>query len=142
MQPLLDLDLAAWDGGIGQDTRELAIDALESGRVVHFPRLAFPLAGPELALLDPTISDGKAKNVTWFADRQLLKGIASDADGAGVTALLDRYANTVRRFVAALFPDYAGALAWGPTTLRPVEIAGRAPPSWRDRKSTRLNSSH
>ncbi len=139
MKPLLELDLATWDGEIGQDTRELAIDALEGGRVVHFPRLAFPLLGSELALLDPAISDGKAKNVTWFADRRLLKGIAPGADGAGVTALLDRYAVTARRFVAALFPDYAGALAWGPTTLRPVEIAGRTPPSWR-RDDTRLHT--
>jgi hypothetical protein len=139
MQPLLDLDLAAWDGGIGHDIRELAIDALESGRVVHFPRLAFPLDPAELLLLDPAISDGKAKNVTWFPDRRVLKGMAEGADGAGVTALLDRYAGAARRFVEALFPDYAGALAWGPATLRPVEIAGRAPPSWR-RDDTRLHT--
>ena len=139
MQPLLDLDLAAWDGGIGQDTRAQAIDALEDGRVVFFPRLAFGLAPAELLLLDPAISDGKAKNVTWFAGGRMLKGIAETADRAAVTALLERYAGTARRFVEALFPGYAGALGWGPTTLRPVEIAGRAAPSWR-RDDTRLHT--
>jgi len=139
MQPLLDLDIAAWDGSVDADTRARAVDALEDGRVVFFPHLAFPLAAGELPLLDPAVSDGKAKNVTWFPDRKLLKGMAATADRAALTALLERYAATARRFVETLFPDYAGALAWGPTTLRPVEIAGRPAPSWR-RDDTRLHT--
>lgn len=139
MQPLLDLDVAAWDGAIDADLQARAVDALEDGRVVFFPRLPFPLGADELRLLDPAISDGKAKNVTWFPDKKLLKGVAETADRAALAALLERYAATTRRFVAALLPDYAGALAWGPTTLRPVEIAGRPAPSWR-RDDTRLHT--
>jgi len=139
MQPLLDLDIAAWDGAVDADTRARAVDALEDGRVVFFPHLAFPLAAGELPLLDPAVSDGKAKNVTWFPDKRLLKGVAATADRAALAALLERYAATARRFVETLFPGYAGALAWGPTTLRPVEIAGRPAPSWR-RDDTRLHT--
>jgi hypothetical protein len=139
MQPLLDLDVAVWDGAIDTDIQARAVDALEDGRVVFFPHLPFPLAADELRLLDPAVSDGKAKNVTWFPDRKLLKGMAETADRAALTALLERYAATARRFVEALFPGYAGALAWGPTTLRPVEIAGRPAPSWR-RDDTRLHT--
>lgn len=139
MQPLIDLDLVAWDGATDSDVRARAVDALEGGQVVCFPRLAFELSPAEQRLLDPAVSDGRAKNVTWFPERRLLKGAAPDADHPALEALLDRYAATVRRFVEALFPDYAGALAWGPTTLRPVEIAGRPAPSWR-RDDTRLHT--
>jgi hypothetical protein len=139
MQPLLDLDVAVWDGAIDADIQARAVDALEDGRVVFFPHLPFPLDADELRLLDPAVSDGKAKNVTWFSDRKLLKGMAETADRAALTTLLERYAATARRFVETLFPGYAGALAWGPTTLRPVEIAGRPAPSWR-RDDTRLHT--
>jgi hypothetical protein len=139
MQPLLDLDITAWDGAADRDTQARVVDALEDGRVVFFPRLAFPLAPAEQRLLDPATSDGKAKNITWFADSRVLKGLSASADRAAVTALLERYAATARRFVETLFPGYAGSLAWGPTTLRPVEIAGRTPPSWR-RDDTRLHT--
>ena len=139
MQPLLDLDIAAWDGAIDTDTQARAADALEDGRVVFFPRLPFVLEATELRLLDPAVSDGRAKNVTWFPDSRVLKGSAESADRAALTALLERYAAAARRFVETLFPSYAGALAWGPATLRPVEIAGRPAPSWR-RDDTRLHT--
>lgn len=140
MAALLDLPIESWDGAIDAGTAARAVDALEDGRVVHFPALPFPLGADEAALLDPSVSDGRAKNVTWFPDQRILKGAADDAAlRARLVALLDRYAQISRRFVETLFPGYRPALAFGPTTLRPVEIAGRPPPSWR-RDDTRLHT--
>lgn len=139
MSSLIDLDLAAWDGAIDSDLQARAADALEDGHVLHFPRLAYALSPAETALLQPSVSDGKAKNVTWFPPTQVLKGAAETADRAALRALLDRYAAATRRLVARLFPHYEPTLAWGPTTLRPVEIAGRPAPSWR-RDDTRLHT--
>ncbi len=140
MSVLLDLPLAAWDGAIDADTGARAVDALEDGRVVYFPALPFAVGADEAALLDPAMSDGRAKNVTWFPDQRILKGAADDpALRARLTALLDRYAAVTRRFVETLYPGYRAGLRFGPTTLRPVEIAGRPPPSWR-RDDTRLHT--
>lgn len=139
MEPILTLDLRRWAGPIDGATTVRATAALEEGRVLFFPFLAFPVSGPELRLLDAAVSDGKAKNVTWFPEHGPLKGAAERADRAALQALLTRYALTTRRFVATLFPAYADKLAWGPTTLRPVEIAGRQAPSWR-RDDTRLHT--
>lgn len=139
MEPLFSIDLERWDSAIDAATQAGAGDALEDGRIVYFPRLAFTVEGSEARLLDPAVSDGKAKNVTWFPDRRLLKGAADHADRAALQRLLARYAAAARGFVEALFPTYAGGLAWGPTTLRPVEIAGRPAPSWR-RDDTRLHT--
>ncbi|MGE0652463.1 MAG: Kdo hydroxylase family protein [Alphaproteobacteria bacterium] len=145
MTALLDLPIESWpseprDGAIDAGTAARAIDALEDGLVVYFPALPFPMSVDEASLLDPGVSDGKAKNVTWFPDQRILKGAKDDAAlRARLTALLDRYATTTRRLVETLFPGYRAALAFGPTTLRPVEIAGRPPPSWR-RDDTRLHT--
>lgn len=139
MEPILSLDIERWDGGIDAATQTRAAGALEDGKVICFPRLAFAVASKEASVLDPSVSDGKAKNVTWFPDRGKLQGTA---DGAGLTeirSLLARYAATTRRFVETLLPTYGAALAWGPTTLRPVEISGRVPRSWRH-DDTRLHT--
>lgn len=139
MEPLFSLDLERWDGAIDRATQARAADALEGGSVVFFPRLAFPVGAAEERLLDPAVSDRKAKNVTWFPEHGPLQGVADGIDRAAVEALLARFAATVRHLVASLFPAYADALAWGPATLRPIEIAGRPPPSWR-RDDTRLHT--
>lgn len=139
MEPLFPIDLAQWTGPVEAELGSASIDALESGRILYLPRLAFPMSEAETQLLDPRVSDGKAKNVTWFPDREVLKGAAAGADAAALRRLLARYAAMARRLVEMLSPDYAGALVWGPTTLRPVEIAGRPAPSWR-RDDTRLHT--
>lgn len=139
MEPLFSVGIERWTGPIDDATRARAADALEEGRVVFFPHLAFAVRGDEMPLLDPAVSDGKAKNITWFPEHGPLKGADEGADRSALESLLARYAGTARSFVAALIPAYAEALAWGPTTLRPVEIAGRPPPSWR-RDDTRLHT--
>jgi 3-deoxy-D-manno-oct-2-ulosonic acid (Kdo) hydroxylase len=121
------LDIASWDGPILTNMRGSAIEALEDGRVLYFPRLAFALCTEEAPFLAPEAADASAKNVSFDARADALKHATGSAqDLAAMTAMMRRYSGHALALVRMLLPRYAEALEIGRTSFRPAEIAGRA----------------
>ncbi|CAN5366406.1 Kdo hydroxylase family protein [soil metagenome] len=126
-QQILEIDLTDWKIAAAN---EAWISALEAGKVLHFPRLAFPLTTQEERFLNPAIRDPKARNISLDAN-DVLKGAASDsADQAELTAMIRRFRTQSQTLIHSLLPAYVGALRLAPTSYRPTEVESRAQ-SWR-----------
>jgi hypothetical protein len=118
---------------------EIAVSALEKGKILYFPQLAFHLEKPEILLLSPRYTNGKAKNISFDIHTEVLRGACgSPLELAALKSLLRRYAFQTSHFLKSLSPAYAKALQTGRTSLRVVEIAGRPAPSYK-KDDTRLH---
>jgi len=115
-----------WSGPYEADLRQRARRALESGRVVFFPKLAFPLDESERHLLTASGADGKAKNISFDPEIGALQGTAlTGPDRARLQAMMERFARSAATLVSDLLPNYAERLERARTSFRPVEIKGR-----------------
>ena len=124
---ILTLGLDDWRPGTASAAW---IDAVESGKVLHFPRLAFTLSPSEQALLRPELLEKGVRNISLDAQGRL-KGAAGDAaTRAAVAALTSRFAAQAASLVHGLFPRYVPHLRAAPTSLRPVQVSNRRQ-SWR-----------
>ena len=120
------LPATEWNAALSPTEAADATRALESGQVLHMPRLAFTLSATEKRFLSPQWSDGKAKNVSYDpAAHQVRHTAAQGDDRAALAAMMDRYANAARTLVTSLCPAYTSALQWGLTSFRPVSAANR-----------------
>lgn len=115
-----------WDEPFPPETQACACEALEFGRIVFFPRLAFKLDASEQVLLTPEVSDGRSKNVSLKPGGALGGAVGMQETARLLQSMMERFAATATQFVAALIPPYGGRLERAPTSYRPVEIAGRA----------------
>jgi 3-deoxy-D-manno-oct-2-ulosonic acid (Kdo) hydroxylase len=136
--PLERFDLCDWSGACPPADRERALAALERGKIVFLPHLGFALTAEERRFLDPRVSDGKAKNIS-FDPRTGAIGGASLAGGErdALAGLLRRFGGAAEGLLSGLFPDYAGQLARGRASLRPVSIDHRRTSCRKD--DTRLH---
>ncbi len=125
MDILHKVDFRDWDGPFPLATQGAACEALESGRVLFLPRLDFALLADECQLLTPEISDGKAKNVSLKPSGRLSGASCAGEKAHLLQRMMERFAGTAMRFMAALIPAYAGRIQRAQTSYRPVEIAGR-----------------
>jgi hypothetical protein len=119
-------DLREWSGRCSLEDREQALYTLESGKIVFLPHLPFVLTAGEQRFLDPLVSNGKAKNISF--DRRTGTVIGSSIVGderEELGALLRRFGQETHALLTGLFPDYASHLETGRTSLRPVAIDRR-----------------
>ncbi len=131
MEPLLNIDVDSWEACLPPACAQRAVDGLEAGRVLFFPRLAFALQAGEEGFLDPASADGRAKNISLDPVRQELKGTAlTGAARAGLQAMVARFAAHAHALVSRALADYAPHLRFGRTSYRPVEVRQR-PVSYR-----------
>lgn len=120
------VDAASWR----PNSDPQAIQALEDGKVLYFPRLGFALSPQEQALLRPGLQAEGARNISLDAQGRL-KGVAGDAAVQAATgALISRFSASATSLVNSLFPDYAAYLRAAPASLRPIEVSTRRQ-SWR-----------
>ena len=132
------LDVIAWNGPVHTNMRTSAIEALEDGKVLYFPRLGFALSTDERRYLSPQIADARAKNVSFEAESGAVKhAIGSRAQVDAIAVMMRRYLDQCEKLVHTLLPDYADALEIGRTSFRPAEIAGRSLSARKD--DTRLH---
>jgi len=127
---LFTIESHAWDDVQPASVTDAATDALEGGGIVYFPNLRFELTTPELTFLDPASVHG-AKNVSFNPATGKVGG--TQVQGTALEqlrGLLDRFARTTGALLRHVLPSYRSALEHGRSSLRPVEIAGRAS-SWR-----------
>ncbi|MBU6260172.1 MAG: Kdo hydroxylase family protein [Burkholderiales bacterium] len=137
MDRLVTLPIDRWDAAPAPADQALAIEALESGRVVWMPALAFGFEPRESVLFDPALG-AQAKNISLDPRRHLLRGTSADAAARELLqTMMQRYADAAGRIVQALLPRYGAGLHWGRTSFRPCEIEGRRT-SWR-KDDTRLH---
>ncbi|MGH7040723.1 MAG: Kdo hydroxylase family protein, partial [Acetobacteraceae bacterium] len=124
---LTELPVADWHGPFAEDARETARSALERGRVLFFPRLAFHPTEAELPLLKPDAAGGARKNISLDPQKGAAQNLGLEADEAArLTAMVDRFGQAAARLLADLLPGYGPHLERARTSFRPAEIAGRA----------------
>jgi len=128
---IIEITSGDWRGQQLSQPRETLLDAVEQGKVLYFPNLAFPIEGGERALLDPAIADPKRKNISLDPNGGALHGVLGDTvTQSAVRALIARYQACARTLVDGLFPEYTGKLRVAPTSLRLHQVETRQT-SWR-----------
>lgn len=133
------LEISHWNDGFTPELQTKAINALESGKVVYMPNLAFDLLAHEKILLSPEVCSGSRKNVCYDLKSDRLSGQSNTCmQTADLQAMMRRYAQHGNQLLKNLFPQYANHAVHARTSYRPVEIAGRIPASYR-KDDTRLH---
>ncbi|HKD23672.1 MAG TPA: Kdo hydroxylase family protein [Rhizomicrobium sp.] len=122
---LCPLHIDRWTGPFAADQQAKAVDALEHGKVLVFPHLAFPFETDEQGLFTPALSNGKSKNVSLKTNGELGGTKADGEEARALKKMMERFAGQATRFLETLIPQYAGRLERAPTSYRPVEIHGR-----------------
>jgi hypothetical protein len=136
-EPLESLDLLDWSGDCPPEDRERALQALESGKIVFLPHLLFELTADERRFLDPRVSDGKAKNISFNPRTGIGGANIADGERKALAALLRRFGRAADTLLSGLFPDYSAHLEMRRASLRPVSIDRRRMSDRRD--DTRLH---
>ncbi|HTT07685.1 MAG TPA: Kdo hydroxylase family protein [Gammaproteobacteria bacterium] len=137
MTPIIELAITDWKQQPPAPMQERAVEALEAGGVLLFPRLGFPTEGSEVRFFTSAVA-AKSKNVSLDGAGGRVRGSSLEASAAaGLAAMMKRYAGCSRRLLLNLLPRYEAGLIQGRTSYRPVEIKGRAA-SWRH-DDTRLH---
>jgi len=120
------LDRTAWDAPFTADEQSRAIGALEAGRVVCLPHLAFPIAAAEEKFLAQDALDNSRKNISLDPATGKCQGAGyAGAELTELAAMLDRYGKATDGLVRGLYPGYAATLRQARTSFRPAEISGR-----------------
>ncbi len=115
-----------WDGPFPKEALARAGDALEAGKLLYFPDLAFRLLPGEEIFLDDAVSDHSRKNVSFDPiTGQLGATTLAGAEEKKLAAMLDRFGRQARALLVGLVPNYEIGLERARTSFRPVEIAGR-----------------
>jgi hypothetical protein len=106
------------------------VAAIEAGRVLFFPRLAFELSKCERAFLTPAVL-GKSKNVSFNPATGGVGGTSLQGDEERqIAQMMKRFSDSAKALLESMLPEYRGKMTLGRTSFRPAEIAGRAS-SWR-----------
>lgn len=124
---------ARWDESMVDAS---AIDALEQGKVLFLPQLAFTLTAQEQALLAPELVDAKRKNISFNPQTDRVNGVADGSKLPQVKALMVRHYQHCLRLIDGVLPDYRASLHSPANTLRLHPIA-----AWRDATSWRKDDS-
>lgn len=125
-------DINSFNIPVSSEIQRKAVEALEQGKVVYFPRLSFDLQPEELKFLSHHLVDPKSKNISYDVKNDKLGGaICSELEKQKLKEMIRRYAAQSYAFMEKLFPGYMPHLDQARTSFRPVEIAGRANPSYR-----------
>ncbi|MBC7513994.1 MAG: Kdo hydroxylase family protein [Herminiimonas sp.] len=106
------------------------IAALEAGKVLYLPNLAFALAPEEQCLLTPAVRNPKARNISLGADA-VLKGAVGDAAlQAALAGMIGRFRGHASHLISGMLPQYRDGVRMAPTSYRPAKVETRAQ-SWR-----------
>src|SRR5260370_12999772 len=116
---VVDFPVADWAEHPAASTCQAAVDALEDGKVVFFPKLAFHLKPTELSFLTPALV-GNSKNVSFnLATRKLGKCVCPEQSKADLMALMERFATQARILLDNLLPSYQNHIRPRRPTLPP-----------------------
>ena len=119
--PIVELDLADWR----MAGRPEWTAAVEDGRVLYFPRLAFEVLPTERALLREGMLSPQSRNVSLGADGVLKGAGGSAAEQAQLAAMVARFRQQALQLIDGLLPEYRGRLRFAPTSFRPRQVETR-----------------
>jgi hypothetical protein len=126
-QQILELLAISWHFSGANDAW---IAALEAGKVLYFPQLAFNLLAGEQRFLTPGIRDPKTRNISLDAHGRLKGAVGDQAVQNGLAAMIGRFRAQATSLIQSLLPRYAEGLRLAPTSFRPMQVETRAQ-SWR-----------
>ena len=119
--PIVELDLADWR----MAGRPEWTAAVEAGRVLYFPHLAFEVLPTERALLREGMLSPQSRNVSLGADGVLKGAGGSAAEQAQLAAMVARFRQQALQLIDGLLPEYRGRLRFAPTSVRPRQVETR-----------------
>ncbi len=123
---LAELPVSAWQGPFDASLQERARAALEGGKVLYFPALAFRPTEEELPLLKQDAAGAARKNISLDPAQGAAQNLSLTGDEAArLAAMMERFGRGAARLLSDLLPGYAPHLERARTSFRPVEIAGR-----------------
>jgi hypothetical protein len=126
-QQIIEIDNRSWQP---EAVNPGWITALEAGKVLYFPQLAFTLLPQERRFLTPTARDPKARNISLDAKGNL-KGAAGDAAAqTDMAAMVGRFRSQAKTLIDTILPRYRSSLRLAPTSYRPMQVETRSQ-SWR-----------
>lgn len=126
MEVIKELECREWNSSILKDTQVQAIQALESGKIIHCPHLQFELFSHEKKFLSSNYSGKNAKNISFNSHTNLLSNVTCNSQEYDeMKSMIKRFSENAYVLVRELFPQYTKSLKIGRTSFRPVEIAGR-----------------
>lgn len=126
-QQILEIDGADWQ--IAQPN-EAWISALEAGKVLYFPRLAFDLLPGERRFLTPDIRNSKVRNISLDQHGHLKGAVGDDGLQLELALMIGRFRTQAQTLIHSLLPHYVPALRLAPTSYRPARVETRSQ-SWR-----------
>ncbi|HEX7642287.1 MAG TPA: Kdo hydroxylase family protein [Burkholderiaceae bacterium] len=126
-QQIVEIDGTSWQPELVHTDW---IAALEAGKVLYFPRLAFELQEGEKRFLDPAVRDPKSRNISLDAKGNLKGAVGDAAAQAQLAAMIARFRKQARSLIDAILPRYMDALRLAPTSFRPMQVESRTQ-SWR-----------
>ena len=124
---LVEMELADWSAAKPNDEW---IAALEAGKVLYFPRLAFDLLPEERDLLTPEVLSPGVRNISLNSDGTLKGAAGDEAVQRAVGAMVLRFREQAQQLIHGLLPHYTPALRLAPTSYRPAQVETRVQ-SWR-----------
>lgn len=131
-----------WTETFTPEVQQQAINRLETGEILYFPNLNFPLLETENDFLSPDYADPHAKNISYQPDRKTLWGVQrlNDRSRTQLKNMLDRFAWYARSFTHNLLPAYKEKLIIGRTSYRPIQISGRKTSYRKDDKRLHVDA--
>jgi len=124
---LVELDLSDWQAAAPHDDW---IAALEAGKVLYFPQLAFDFLPQEKAFLDPALLAPDVRNISLDGQGKLKGVVGDEAVQQAVAQMIGRFRAQARGLVDRLLPAYGPHLRMAPTSFRPKQVESRVQ-SWR-----------
>ena len=126
-EQILTIEQVGWDAG-ALDAGTIA--ALEAGKVLCFPHMAFTLSTTEKRLLTPDVRDPKVRNISLDSGRVLKGALGDTATLVNLENMIDRFRHQALELIEHMLPRYAAFLRMAPTSYRPAKVETRAQ-SWR-----------
>ena len=118
--------VSRWDHGFSPQEQADLLDRLESGQVLLFQGLCFAMTGGEQALLAPSVSDGRSKNIAVDPASGKVSGSALQGEELELLRqMVVRFSVQSRGFLERLLPRYAERLETRLASYRPVAVVGR-----------------
>lgn len=136
------ISASAWEAVFTSQIQQQAIEKLEHGNILYFPKLDFSLLAMEKDFLTPDYADPHAKNISYQPNQKKLWGVQqlSDQGRTQLKQMLDRFAWVTRGLLYRLLPAYKEALVIGRTSYRPVEISNRKTSYRKDDKRLHVDA--
>lgn len=132
------LPIKDWSMPLAAEQKSLAIEAIETGKIIFLPQLPFKLNSLEQRFLSPNYIDPKSKNISYDIRQNSLRGVTgSPNDKDQIKEMMRRFAIQSKQLINHLFPHYQNAIVQARTSFRPIEVKGRSSSYRKD--DTRLH---